>query len=317
MINAREREYSRELKYIYSIIIPHKDTPNLLQRCIDSIPDREDVQIIIVDDNSDTTKVDFDNFPGKGKPNVEIYYTKEGKGAGYARNIGLSHAKGKWVLFSDSDDYFSFGINAILEKYKCSNADIIFFNVKYTGAKYKSTNFAYELNAYMLSKPNDYLETFLRYKFGPPWGKIIDLKLITENNIRFDEVPKNNDTMFSLQIGYAAKKIIIEKNEGYIYECRDGSISTSAFSKELYICSLTVAYSYYSFIVSHPDLSKTNGIHFLVNKLLSNRGKYFFSGTAFLVKKEKLSVFNIVFYTIIFGCLNILKHFLVWIRRYK
>ena len=36
----------------YSIIIPHKNIPNLLQRCLDSIPNREDVQIIVVDDNS-------------------------------------------------------------------------------------------------------------------------------------------------------------------------------------------------------------------------------------------------------------------------
>ena len=35
----------------YSIIIPHKNIPDLLQRCLDSIPRREDVQIID-DDNS-------------------------------------------------------------------------------------------------------------------------------------------------------------------------------------------------------------------------------------------------------------------------
>ena len=48
----------------YSIIIPHKNIPNLLQRCLDSIPNREDVQIIVVDDNSDPNIVDFDKFPG-------------------------------------------------------------------------------------------------------------------------------------------------------------------------------------------------------------------------------------------------------------
>jgi len=37
----------------YSIIIPHKNIPHLLVRCLDSIPQREDVQIIVADDNSD------------------------------------------------------------------------------------------------------------------------------------------------------------------------------------------------------------------------------------------------------------------------
>ena len=36
----------------FSIIIPHKNIPSLLQRCLDSIPKRDDVQIIVVDDNS-------------------------------------------------------------------------------------------------------------------------------------------------------------------------------------------------------------------------------------------------------------------------
>jgi glycosyltransferase involved in cell wall biosynthesis len=48
----------------FSIIIPHKNTPELLQRCLASIPKREDIQIIVIDDNSDNTKVDFEYFPG-------------------------------------------------------------------------------------------------------------------------------------------------------------------------------------------------------------------------------------------------------------
>ena len=91
----------------YSIIIPHKNIPYLLQRCIDSIPYRDDVQIIVIDDNSDPTIVDFSNFPGCNRPQVEIYFTKDGRGAGYARNVGLQHVKEKWVLFADADDLFT------------------------------------------------------------------------------------------------------------------------------------------------------------------------------------------------------------------
>ena len=41
------------MNYNISIIIPHKNIPKLLERCLNSIPEREDIQIIIVDDNSD------------------------------------------------------------------------------------------------------------------------------------------------------------------------------------------------------------------------------------------------------------------------
>ena len=66
----------------YTFIIPHKNIPNLLRRCLNSIPRRDDIQIIVVDDNSNSDIVDFEYFPGIGEPCVEIYFTREGKGAG-------------------------------------------------------------------------------------------------------------------------------------------------------------------------------------------------------------------------------------------
>ena len=47
------------MNYIYSIIIPHKNSPELLSRCLDSIPNRDDLQVVIVDDNSDENIVEF------------------------------------------------------------------------------------------------------------------------------------------------------------------------------------------------------------------------------------------------------------------
>lgn len=52
-----------EIEINYSFIIPHRNVPHLLQRCIDSIPKRDDIQIIIVDDNSDPKIVNFECFP--------------------------------------------------------------------------------------------------------------------------------------------------------------------------------------------------------------------------------------------------------------
>ena len=54
----------------YSIIIPSKNLPDLLQRALDSIPRRDDIQVIVVDDASDPGLVDFDAYPGLGDPRV-------------------------------------------------------------------------------------------------------------------------------------------------------------------------------------------------------------------------------------------------------
>jgi glycosyltransferase involved in cell wall biosynthesis len=116
----------------YTIIIPHKNIPQLLQRCLDSIPRREDAQIIVIDDNSDADKVDFENFPGLNDPYVEVIFGKNEngrKGAGYARNLGLEKAKGKWIVFADADDFFMPCFNEVLDQYADDENDIVYFKV--------------------------------------------------------------------------------------------------------------------------------------------------------------------------------------------
>ena len=98
----------------YSIIIPHKNCPDLLNRCLGSIPLRDDIHIIIVDDNSDN-----DKKPQYDRNNMEIIFldAEHSRGAGHARNVGLNRAKGKWLLFADADDYYCEHGFEILDKY--------------------------------------------------------------------------------------------------------------------------------------------------------------------------------------------------------
>ena len=217
----------------YSIIIPHKNIPQLLQRCLDSIPIRDDVQVIVVDDNSDTDKVNFDNFPKwKGK-NYEYYLTKEGKGAGYARNVGLEHTKGEWLLFADADDYFLSSINILFENIDSYKAeDIIYFRP--TAERYDTHEACDNLNFI-----NDYIDNYiktgeaspLRVWWDSPWGKLIRHSLIKKGNIRFEEIKYGNDHLFVVKAGCAADKIALFDETCYVYTIRKFSL-TSDFMKK-------------------------------------------------------------------------------------
>ena len=46
------------MDYNYSVIIPHYNIVPLLERCLKSIPDREDIQIVVVDDNSNVIRIE-------------------------------------------------------------------------------------------------------------------------------------------------------------------------------------------------------------------------------------------------------------------
>lgn len=201
----------------YSIIIPHKDTPDLLQYCLDSIPVRDDVQVIVVDDNSDVGKVDFEHFPQWKGENYEYYLTKEGKGAGYARNVGLGHATGKWVLFVDADDFMLPTAGEIFDEEKDTDADIVFFRPKAVlledRVSYSKRCDFYNAIIDTYCQTGD--ETGVRCRWHSPWSRFFSLKMIRDNGISFDEIGYANDVFFSAVTGTKASKIAV-RNKSYL-----------------------------------------------------------------------------------------------------
>ena len=98
----------------------------MLKRCINSIPRRDDIQIIIVDDNSSSDVVDFEQFPDLDRK-VDLIFNKKQGGAGLARNKGLEIAKGDWILFADADDFFAEDAFVLFDKYCLSDFDVIHY----------------------------------------------------------------------------------------------------------------------------------------------------------------------------------------------
>ena len=212
----------------FSIIIPHYNIPKLLQRCLDSIPQRPDLEVIVVDDNSSPDIVDFDHFPGSDRSDVTLILDKKGGGGGYARNLGLDVAKGKWILFADSDDYFTYCLNEMLDKYKDSDADIVYFNVAGSHTEYYTpVNRGGHLNNYIkqASSNRKLAEFNLKYLFGEPWCKLAKRDIIVKNHIRFDHTPIHNDTTYSYLVGHYSKKVEIDPHAIYILTVREMSVS--------------------------------------------------------------------------------------------
>ena len=275
---SERQEMNREINY--SIIIPHKNIPKLLQRCLDSIPRREDVQIIVVDDNSDSNKVDFEHFPGLGDPLVEVIFTKEGKGAGYARNVGLTKAIGKWLLFADADDFYNYCISDVLDEYVDSDADIIYFKHNSLDSDmYTITHRCAFFDTYIdywlySNKKADY---FLRYKHTSVWTKLFRKEFIVRNCILFDEVYKSNDVTFAYLAGFFANSINVDSRAIYCTTLRQGSIRHSKVPIEKRMDAFYVSAKRYRFFRKHGILLsdkiffvKTIIKSFFFNKTLYN-----------------------------------------------
>lgn len=220
----------------YSIIIPHKNSSQLLKRLLESIPQAVHAQVIVVDDNS--SKEEISEIKKLHlKFNFE-FYSNEGKTAGGARNTGLQHADGKWIIFADADDYFETGFLEQALKFQEADADIVYFPV--TSRYSESGEPAYRGNHVNLlhekfkATGND---DYLRCCHLAPWAKMIRKSLIIENNIRFEECVAGNDNWFSVNTGIQAKKVIVADNPIYCITVSSGSLTTT-LSKERFEAKL-------------------------------------------------------------------------------
>lgn len=222
------------METIYSIIIPHYNIPHLLKRCLWSIPKRDDTQIIVVDDKSSDDNIQILKSLEIEYNYVSFIYSETNGGGGRARNLGLSKAKGKYVLFADSDDFFNYCINKILDKYKSQVFDIVFLNANYIDSEsYLTTNRYPVINRLMNSYERTHDTTKLRFLFGEPWCKIIRKDLIETHHIHFDETSIHNDTKFSYMIGFYASIIIVDNIAIYSLADRTQSVSKGQSNEKL------------------------------------------------------------------------------------
>lgn len=226
----------------YSIIIPHKNLPNLLTRCLDSIPERDDVQIIVVDDNSDESVVNFDEFPGQHRKSVQVIFDKSGLGAGHARNVGMKLAKGRWLVFADCDDFFDkILFNEQLDIFKDSELDLVFFKINYLDSEtLVPAGFEHKVNSVfdIAKKENDC--GYIRFRRNAPWAKFVRCSLVRVNQIEFQETRWSNDAWFSTQVALFAQNIQYIEASIYNYTYRENSL-IKASSVEALRCRLDIA----------------------------------------------------------------------------
>ena len=159
--------------------------------------------------------------------NIHFYRLEKSFGAGYARNIGIENAKGKWLLFADADDFYTENINYILDKYVSeSTIDIVYLNAQkyFDNGKVAPLPFNKYIKRYLDRKI--YSEMVLRYNVWTPWTRMVKRELVLKNNIRFEEIPVGNDKMFCLECSRFAQHIMAELEIVYNYYMPDrGSLT--------------------------------------------------------------------------------------------
>lgn len=193
-------------KVNYSVIVPYRDKYDLFVVAVESIPDRDDIQIIIVDNS--VVPLSQDKIPEKKRAEITYTTSSTTKGAGCARNVGLKHVKGRLLLFLDADDYFTEDAFDAFDRYVEADYDIVFFNT--TSKRLCDGVISDRHKAYskiVLDWDKSHNEDMMRYRWPVPWGKLFKSEFVLAGGFQFEEKPVHNDAWFSLITGHAAQRV--------------------------------------------------------------------------------------------------------------
>ncbi len=250
-----------------SIIIPHFNSVALLGVLLDSIPMREDIEVIVIDDKSSAVALaDYNRL--SQAPSYRtctfLHNTTQKKGAGVCRNLGLQQAEGEWVLFADADDYFTPTLYETIQRYFESAYEVVFFTPTsiYIDSREEADRhkrFCERLNHYTTTKtPKSELE--LRYKLDGPISKLIRRAFLVEHAIWFEEVLVSNDTLFSTRVGYHMKQFEIVNAVIYVITRSFNTLTVNP-SEAVFDIRFREKIKYYHFLkarLSSDDLKRLN-----------------------------------------------------------
>jgi glycosyltransferase involved in cell wall biosynthesis len=110
-----------------SVIIPTFNCEKFIESCLDSLLKQNflDFEIIIVDNHSSDNTIDKINFYIERDNRISLIKLDDNYKQGIARNIGVEHSKGDYIMFVDGDDKVSPDfINHMYNKIVTDNSDM-------------------------------------------------------------------------------------------------------------------------------------------------------------------------------------------------
>ncbi len=205
-----------------SIIVPSYNAERSIDKCLHSLINqtKKELEFIIINDGStDSTEEIIKKYDDKRIK----YFKNKNSGIGKTRNFGIEKAKGKYLMFLDSDDYLENDACLLLyNEIENSNSDVVvsnFYKVYDNRKEYINIS---EFNICTLEEKPE----LINIVNTAPWNKIYRRKLIIDNNIVFPENIKYEDAPFVLECLDKAKRISQIHDFTYNYIIHNNSETT-------------------------------------------------------------------------------------------
>ena len=226
-------------QYRVSVIVPIYNVEQFLRDALDSLADQtippEEMEVLMVDDGSPDNSIEIMREYAAKHPNFKIL-RKENGGLSSARNFGIRHANGKYLMYLDADDWYSpETVKSAADFFDAHYDEIDLADIKIVpirDGKENNLHYRYltlnETGIYDLTDPSNCYITQTTIN--------ICVKNLGQANVLFDEnrAFRQEDQKYCTQILQKKMKIGYCDKGVYYYRQQEGSIVHSLF-KAYYI----------------------------------------------------------------------------------
>jgi glycosyltransferase involved in cell wall biosynthesis len=319
-----------------SIVVPIFNTPiEYLEKCIESLTGQtyQNVEILLILDGATEECVECCKRFQQKDSRIRVI-EKENEGVSATRNLGISKAEGKWIMFVDSDDWIDKDSCQVLYNAIVSaNTEVVIaqFNLYQNGEiKAQHSKVSDKIISSMPERKELIKSLFFdancmySYIEGPV-AKIYNIEFLKKNNLEFNSKLKvGEDVSFNYQVDMLAKEIVIISDNIYYYRIYDGSVSQK-FDKDFVL-------DYTKFLLYIKQLFEKNKEKeeiynfFVVRQIEKMLKRYYFNvnnaRNSKAIKKEfwqtmKCEPYKTTIKTVKYGELNRKRAVLVWLIRKK
>lgn len=234
-----------------SIIVPVYNVAPYLPKCLDSLVNQTygDIEIICVNDGStDHSGEILEEYAIKDK-RIKII-TQENKGLSQARNTGMEHAKGEWMMFVDSDDWIDTDCCEKIIGSTENDYDLYFFSYKREFANNSLTKYIFNKQERIFISESDIRWLYKRLiapneeelrnpdkldSLSTAWGKMYKSAIIKNHNIKFVSTKEigTEDLLFNVYYFTYLTKAIYLPEPLYHYRKSNATSLTNLYKPHL------------------------------------------------------------------------------------
>ena len=217
---------------LFSIIVPIYNVERYLEQCIESViaQDYQNYELILVDDGSPDNSIDICIKYAKKYKNIIVIHKING-GLSDARNAGMRIARGEYLMFLDSDDYWEGEhILSDLARIIKPNTDLIMYDCTLHYPDDRKEYFPISKNNLHTDFKSDFEELVSKNIFRPAaWTKVIKRNIIIENKLFFPEGKNHEDLDWSFNLAEYISSYSLYDSYFYNYRVkRKGAITEFA-----------------------------------------------------------------------------------------